>query len=86
MDLEKKYYIDGVQKNILQMVKEVPEWAANRIQVGEKYIMLGNIEKILLQIRSHTETILGDHSQGPGHARIIRDIVDKYLKILKEQS
>jgi len=33
-----KLYIDseGIERNILQMVKLEPEWAANRIQEGEK--------------------------------------------------
>jgi hypothetical protein len=39
MDLDKKYYDrEGNEKNILQMVKCEPEWAANRIQAGEKAI------------------------------------------------
>ena len=36
MDLDKKYYdSDGIKRNILEMVKIEPEWAANRIQEGE---------------------------------------------------
>jgi len=39
MDLNKVYYdSDGNAKTILQMVKLYPEWAANRIQEGEKAI------------------------------------------------
>ena len=39
MDLEKKYTTsEGIECNILQMVKMEPEWAANRIQAGEKAI------------------------------------------------
>ena len=37
MDLEKRYFdIDGNRRSILEMVKLDPEWAANRIQEGEK--------------------------------------------------
>lgn len=37
MNLNKVYYDnEGNAKNILQMVKYEPEWAANRIQVGEQ--------------------------------------------------
>ena len=33
MDLEKIYYdLDGNKTNILNLVKQCPEWAANRIQ------------------------------------------------------
>ena len=39
MDLEKIYYdLNGKECNILQLVKKEPEWAANRIQVGEAAI------------------------------------------------
>ena len=39
MDLDKLYTdIDGNKKNILQMVRDEPEWAANRIQIGESAI------------------------------------------------
>ena len=39
MDLSKVYYDgDGNELNILQIVKLSPEWAANRIQEGEKAI------------------------------------------------
>ena len=37
MDLKKSYYnSEGIELNILQMVDQEPEWAANRIQEGEK--------------------------------------------------
>ncbi len=37
MDLSKEYYTSlGTKCNILQMVKLEPEWAANRLQEGEK--------------------------------------------------
>ena len=50
MDLEKIYHdLDGNVCNILQLVKKEPEWAANRIQEGEKAI------KILDIIRAETE-------------------------------
>jgi hypothetical protein len=40
MDLNKKYYdLDGKECNILQLVKNNPEWAANIIQEIQK----GNI-------------------------------------------
>ena len=36
MDLAKRYHDeDGNERNIFQMVNRCPEWAANRIQVGE---------------------------------------------------
>lgn len=39
MDLNKIYYdVDGNAHNILEMMKEEPEWAANRIQVGAEAI------------------------------------------------
>jgi ribosomal protein S27AE len=39
MNLRKEYYdIDGNACNILQLVKRDPEWAANRIQDGERAI------------------------------------------------
>lgn len=38
MNLEKIYYdADGKKCNILELIKKEPEWAANRIQEGEKY-------------------------------------------------
>jgi hypothetical protein len=37
MDLDKIYYDEyGNECNILHLVKRCPEWAANRIQEGEK--------------------------------------------------
>ena len=37
MDMGKKYFdIDGNECNILQMVHRSPEWAANRVQAGQK--------------------------------------------------
>jgi hypothetical protein len=37
MNLDKIYYdVFGNEKNILQMVKAEPEWAAHRIQAGEE--------------------------------------------------
>ncbi len=39
MNMEKKYHDSGgTEKNIWELVKEEPEWAANRIQEGEKAI------------------------------------------------
>ena len=39
MDLKKIYYDSYARKcNILQLVKKEPEWAADRIQEGEKAI------------------------------------------------
>ena len=39
VDLEKRYFdIDGNKRNILQMIKMYPEWAANRLQIGEAAI------------------------------------------------
>ena len=39
MDLTKVYYDSGgCSGNILQVVKREPEWASNRIQVGERVI------------------------------------------------
>lgn len=36
MDLKKKYYTqEGIECNILQLVKMEPEWAAERIQATE---------------------------------------------------
>jgi hypothetical protein len=50
MDLEKIYHdLNGNECNILQVVKKEPEWAANRIQEGEKAM------KILDNIRTETE-------------------------------
>jgi hypothetical protein len=38
MNLEKVYYdTEGNKYNILHLVKKEPEWAANRIQEGERY-------------------------------------------------
>ncbi|MCK4795657.1 MAG: hypothetical protein KAV87_68650 [Desulfobacteraceae bacterium] len=37
MDLKKEYYSEGIKYNILEMVKREPEWAANRLQEGEKH-------------------------------------------------
>lgn len=36
MDLDKEYYSNGDKCNILQMINREPEWAANRLQEGEK--------------------------------------------------
>lgn len=49
MDLEKKYTnIDGVECNILTLVKQDPEWAANMIQYYEKTVAdLGDDKKRL---------------------------------------
>ena len=39
MDLEKMYFdVNEIRCNILGMVHREPEWAANRIQEGEKAI------------------------------------------------
>jgi len=39
MNLDKKYFgLDEKEYNILEMVQKYPEWAANRIQEGEKAI------------------------------------------------
>jgi len=39
VDLEKRYFDgDGNKCNILQMIKMYPEWAANRLQIGEAAI------------------------------------------------
>lgn len=39
MDLTKVYYdSEGLSGNILQIVRREPEWAAERIQAGEKAI------------------------------------------------
>jgi len=37
MNLEKQYGSNGREVNILTMVKEQPEWSANRIQEGERF-------------------------------------------------
>jgi len=38
MDLDKDYFdSNGNRCNILQLVKLEPEWAANRLQEGEKH-------------------------------------------------
>lgn len=37
MDLQKSYFdLDEKRRSILEMVNREPEWAANRIQEGEK--------------------------------------------------
>ena len=39
MNLDKKYIgLDEKEYNILEMVQKYPEWAANRVQEGEKAI------------------------------------------------
>lgn len=41
MDLNKVYYdSDGLSRNILQLIKRAPEWAANRIQAGERALQM----------------------------------------------
>lgn len=41
MDLTKVYYDQGgLSGNILQVIKREPEWAANRIQVGERALAM----------------------------------------------
>lgn len=41
MDLHKIYYDgDGNPRRVLQLVKQEPEWAANRLQEGERAIEL----------------------------------------------
>jgi hypothetical protein len=59
MDLEKVYYdTEGRKRNILQLVKEEPEWAANRIQEGEKYKkMWEDIINNLICIRNQIKEI-----------------------------
>ena len=43
MNLDKRYFsLEGKPQNILQMVKNEPEWAANRLQLGEIAIEILN--------------------------------------------
>lgn len=54
MDLDKEYCdSNDVPRNILGMVKHEPEWAANRIQEGERYLSeVFKITTILEEIKS----------------------------------
>ena len=53
MNLDKIYYDeDGRKRNILQMVKENPEWAANRVQEGEHAIdVVARIQRSVYWLR-----------------------------------
>ena len=61
MDLEKRYLTqDGIRCNILQLVKIEPEWAANRIQAGEKAeATLAEKEKELTELRGKVLKLAG---------------------------
>ena len=64
MDLDKEYTMaDGSKADILVMVDMEPEWAANRIQAGEKAIESNKmlIEVVKVAYRKHH---LGDDSIG----------------------
>lgn len=60
MDLHKVYYdSNDVPRTVLQMVKYEPEWAANRIQEGEKAI-----EQLAAFIRNGVQTKITKHTPG----------------------
>lgn len=66
MDLAKRYKNkDGVEMNILQMVKVEPEWAANRIQEGERALsILENIKPNVIPKCSGCRHSFGNYPGG----------------------
>ncbi len=58
MDLDKEYYSDGIKCNILEMVKREPEWAANRLQEGEKHF------NELCALRNATQPVVQSDADG----------------------
>lgn len=58
MDLEKRYQDEnGNQRNILEMVRRFPEWAANRIQNGERSDeRISELEAQLAQMTSERDS------------------------------
>ncbi|HHT9146453.1 MAG: hypothetical protein Q7J12_00120 [Syntrophales bacterium] len=69
MDLEKAYCnLEGEKRTVLQMVKDNPEWAANRVQAGEEAIeqvkVLRDSDKVFRQV---IEKLTADnHGMTPG--------------------
>jgi hypothetical protein len=56
MDLNKLYGSNGKEVNILTMVKEQPEWSANRIQEGERfYHELIELKDKLIKLADHLD-------------------------------
>lgn len=50
MDMSKKYRdIKNNERNILEMLKLYPEWAANRLQLGEKAIDVIKRIRVILE-------------------------------------
>lgn len=65
MDLTKTYYdSDDEPRNILQMVKREPEWAANRIQVDAD-----ELRKLVMVINSYLREEDGTNLI-PNHVRV----------------
>ena len=71
MDLEKVYHdSEGKERNILQMVKREPEWAANIIQLGERAI--ARLDKLPQQVdATDMEKVLSDIDRYRGITLII---------------
>lgn len=62
MDLEKRYFNgEGDPCDILELTKESPNWAANRVQVGEKAIKELEALKAGEQLIYVTGAVLFDH-------------------------
>lgn len=75
LDLERIYHdIDGNPCNILDLVRSQPEWAANRIQAGEKAI------KGYVCLLRHTERTK-EHIDTP-RKKIVKSILSKLLIVL----
>ncbi|MGL4370766.1 MAG: hypothetical protein ACRCUT_14005 [Spirochaetota bacterium] len=76
MNLNKVYYDgEGNAKNILQMVKCGPEWAANRIQEGEKAIAeiaANGIKPLLSDVLAE----IGKHEFFTGEGDFVVDMND----------
>jgi len=69
MDLTKVYYNDvGNPINILCAVKETPEWAANRIQVGERALAMLSPEQRRAAEQGEAQNNSGGVAGGQGTA------------------
>lgn len=94
MDLHKVYYDgDGNPRTMLQLVKQEPEWAANRLQEGERAIeqlaALKNVEPNAASINSAMDAIelckrIARHVKSRGVSDEWRNIANEAERIAQQ--
>lgn len=77
MDLTKVYYDQGgLSGNILQIVKREPEWAANRVQVGERALsMLSPDQRRAAEQGESAPTAINTQSTPCSHKFVYREYI-----------